>query len=53
LGQLLTEQLTSPDVTMTLVKAGDHRLSQPADIERMIATVSALVESIEAQRASG
>ena len=53
MGQLLAEKITSPDVTVTLVKSGDHRLSQPADIERMIATVSALVESIEAQRDSG
>jgi pimeloyl-ACP methyl ester carboxylesterase len=52
LGQLLAEKLTSPDVTVTLIKAGDHRLSQPADIKRMIATVSSLLETIEAQRAS-
>jgi pimeloyl-ACP methyl ester carboxylesterase len=35
----LTARLASDDVVLTLVKDGDHRLSRPEDIERMIAAV--------------
>jgi pimeloyl-ACP methyl ester carboxylesterase len=35
----LANQLESEDVVFTLSKAGDHRLSTPADIARLIATV--------------
>ena len=35
----LTSRLASDDVVLTLVKDGDHRLSRPEDIERMIAAV--------------
>lgn len=35
----IAEQLTSTDVEVQLVKAGDHRLSEPADIERLCRTV--------------
>jgi pimeloyl-ACP methyl ester carboxylesterase len=35
----LTSRLVSDDVVLTLVKDGDHRLSRPEDIERMIAAV--------------
>jgi pimeloyl-ACP methyl ester carboxylesterase len=31
----LAERLTSTDVTVTLVKDGDHRLSSPADLDRL------------------
>lgn len=34
--------LESEDVVLTLVKRGDHRLSEPADIERLIGTVETL-----------
>lgn len=39
----LAERLRSDDVVFTLIKDGDHRLSRPQDIERLIATVQALV----------
>lgn len=35
----LSSRLARDDVVMTLVKDGDHRLSRPEDIERMIAAV--------------
>jgi pimeloyl-ACP methyl ester carboxylesterase len=35
----LVSRLASDDVVLTLVKDGDHRLSRPEDIERMIAAV--------------
>jgi len=36
--QLLVDTITSRDLTFTLVKDGDHRLSRPHDIARLIAT---------------
>jgi pimeloyl-ACP methyl ester carboxylesterase len=36
----LSARLARDDVVMTLVKDGDHRLSRPEDIERLIAAVS-------------
>jgi pimeloyl-ACP methyl ester carboxylesterase len=38
----LTEGLTSDDVTVTLIKDGDHRLSRDQDIARICAAVDAL-----------
>ncbi len=38
----IARQLRSDDVEVQLVKSGDHRLSEPTDIRRLIATVSAL-----------
>ena len=35
----LVSRLASDDVVLTLVKDGDHRLSRPEDIERLIAAV--------------
>ena len=35
----LADLLESEDVVFTLVKDGDHRLSTPQDLERLIATV--------------
>ena len=37
----LADALESEDVIFTLSKSGDHRLSTPADIERLISTVDA------------
>ena len=37
----LVSRLAQDDVVLTLVKDGDHRLSRPEDIERMIAAVAA------------
>lgn len=36
----LVSRLASDDVVMTLVKDGDHRLSRPEDLERIIAAVT-------------
>jgi pimeloyl-ACP methyl ester carboxylesterase len=38
----IAEHLQAPEVITTLVKGGDHRLSTPADIARLIATVEEL-----------
>ena len=39
----LIEHLPSDDVVLTFVRDGDHRLSRPQDIERMLSAVSALI----------
>jgi len=39
---MLANQLESEDVELTLVKAGDHRLSGEADLARLVRTVAAL-----------
>jgi len=41
----LVSCLAQDDVVLTLVKDGDHRLSRPEDIERLIRTVDELIES--------
>jgi pimeloyl-ACP methyl ester carboxylesterase len=38
----LTARFAQDDVVLTLVKDGDHRLSRPEDIERLIAAVAEL-----------
>ncbi|WP_368744453.1 alpha/beta hydrolase family protein [Desertibaculum subflavum] len=42
----LLEALGGVDVTLTLVKDGDHRLSTPADIARLCTTVEALCRQV-------
>ncbi|WP_429912792.1 alpha/beta fold hydrolase [Glycocaulis sp.] len=39
--------LTSSDVAVHISKSGDHRLSTPADIDRLVASVEALCRQIE------
>jgi len=39
----LAEKLTSRDVTVTLVKDGDHRLSTVPDLARLAAVLDELV----------
>jgi pimeloyl-ACP methyl ester carboxylesterase len=39
----LAERLTGADVTLTLVKDGDHRLSRAQDLQRMFAAIEELV----------
>ena len=41
----LVERLSGTDVTLTLLKTGDHRLSGAADLQRLTAVVDALCES--------
>jgi hypothetical protein len=38
----IAAHLEAPEVITTLIKGGDHRLSTPADIARLIATVEEL-----------
>ncbi|MEZ5938184.1 MAG: alpha/beta hydrolase [Hyphomonadaceae bacterium] len=44
----LVDAIASDDVTFTLVKAGDHRLSRPQDIALMIRTALALADQVDA-----
>lgn len=44
-GLRLVEALESRDVTFTLVKGGDHRLSKPADLARLEAAVAGLADA--------
>lgn len=44
----LVSCLAQDDVTMTLVKDGDHRLSRPEDIERLLKTVDELAAEVSA-----
>jgi pimeloyl-ACP methyl ester carboxylesterase len=39
----LAQEIKSEDVVFTLVRDGDHRLSRPADIARLIAAVEEVV----------
>ena len=47
--QKLMAVLTGDDVTLTLVKDGDHRLSTPRDLERLRRTVATLCDEIAAK----
>lgn len=40
----LMERLAFDDAVLTLVRDGDHRLSRPEDIERLIAAVAAMID---------
>jgi pimeloyl-ACP methyl ester carboxylesterase len=42
----LADRLRSADVQLTIVKGGGHRLSEPNEIEEIIAAVDGLVETI-------
>ena len=43
----IVERLRSADVQTTLVKKGDHRLSEPADLALLIATLEALLARLD------
>ena len=43
----LVERLRSADVVWTLIKDGDHRLSRPEDIRRIVDVASKLAEQID------
>ena len=47
--QRLAECLQSADVELILVKNGDHRLSEPADLERLGTVLAALLRRIDDQ----
>lgn len=42
----LAERVSGSDVELLLIKDGDHRLSSPADLARMLRTLETLLESI-------
>jgi pimeloyl-ACP methyl ester carboxylesterase len=46
----LQDALTSDDVETTLVKDGDHRLSEPRDLQRLTDTVDRLLRDLPAGR---
>jgi pimeloyl-ACP methyl ester carboxylesterase len=46
----LVDKLRSSDVVWTLIKDGDHRLSRPEDIARMVATALGLADQVDASR---
>ena len=48
----LVERLSGADVTLTLLKNGDHRLSGAADLERLTAVVDALCDGDHAPATS-
>jgi pimeloyl-ACP methyl ester carboxylesterase len=39
----LVSRFASDDVVLTLIKDGDHRLSRPEDIEKLIAAIEGLI----------
>jgi pimeloyl-ACP methyl ester carboxylesterase len=43
----LTEMLRSNDVETTFVKSGDHRLSEPRDIDRLLSILGELLDQLE------
>ncbi|WP_035441741.1 carboxylesterase [Asticcacaulis sp. YBE204] len=44
-GLRLARHVSAKDVTVTLIKGGDHRLSSPADLTRLVDTVRGLAKS--------
>lgn len=44
----LVEHLPGESVSLTLVKDGDHRLSRPEDLDRLIAATQAMTEAVAA-----
>jgi pimeloyl-ACP methyl ester carboxylesterase len=46
----LVEHLPGDNVSLTLVKDGDHRLSRPEDLDRLIAAVEGVVPEKEQER---
>lgn len=43
----ISERLDSADVEITLVKEGDHRLSEPQDLARLTGTLDKLLDQLE------
>jgi hypothetical protein len=48
----IMNMVISTDVEVTLVKDGDHRLSTPKDLDRMVRTVEELIRTIEGKGAA-
>ncbi|BBK29457.1 pimeloyl-ACP methyl ester carboxylesterase [Stella humosa] len=49
--QRLLEHIDATDAALTLVKEGDHRLSRPPDLARLVDTVTALADQAAAELA--
>ena len=49
----LVERLKGGDVRLDLIEGGDHRLSTPADLDRLVAAVDAMRSSSERPRREG
>ena len=49
----LAELLTTPDVAITLVKGGDHRLSRPSDLALLVRAVEDVLEAVETPASPG
>lgn len=47
-GRRTFDAVRSPDAQFVLIKDGDHRLSRPQDIARMVATVLATADQVDA-----
>lgn len=45
--------LTTPDVAVTLVKDGDHRLSRPADLALLVRSVEDVLDAVETRAFAG
>ncbi len=50
--QKLMNALTSEDVELILIKDGDHRLSEPHDLARMVGVVERLCDQLSASKAA-
>ena len=50
--QKLMDALTSDDVELILIKDGDHRLSEPDDLARMVGVVERLCDQLSASSAA-
>lgn len=42
----IAESITSDDVEVTLIKSGDHRLSEPVDLDRLLAVIERLLQTL-------
>jgi pimeloyl-ACP methyl ester carboxylesterase len=47
IGRAVLEAVDSADVSLTLVKDGDHRLSEPANLTRLVETARSLSRALE------
>ena len=45
--QRLSQQLRTEDIEVTFVKAGDHRLSEPSDLNRLTCILGELLDQLE------
>jgi esterase/lipase len=43
----IAESIISDDVEVTLIKSGDHRLSEPVDLDRLFSVVERLLQNLE------